>query len=114
MLFCDPNKFKADDSLDVFGVHGCGDMWGVLANGLFGSVGVAAAISLINPRLNLRLTQVLAIIATIAFTAVGTLLVATDTRWAFGPLRVPLRTRKSDSMKPITEKTDIVLEKART
>jgi ammonium transporter, Amt family len=31
------NKFSYDDSLDVFGVHGVGGVWGVLAVGLFAS-----------------------------------------------------------------------------
>ena len=35
------NAFGYDDSLDVFGVHGLGGMWGAIATGLFGSALVA-------------------------------------------------------------------------
>ena len=36
-------RFGYDDSLDVFGVHGVGGIWGVLATGLFASVAVNPA-----------------------------------------------------------------------
>jgi Amt family ammonium transporter len=36
-------KFHYDDSLDVFGVHGVGGMWGALATGLFATTAVNAA-----------------------------------------------------------------------
>jgi Amt family ammonium transporter len=34
------HALKADDALDVFGVHGCGGLWGCLATGLFSTVSV--------------------------------------------------------------------------
>ncbi len=37
------HRFHYDDTLDVFGVHGIGGMWGALATGLFASVAVNAA-----------------------------------------------------------------------
>jgi Amt family ammonium transporter len=37
------NTLKADDALDVFGVHGCGGLWGCLATGLFSTVSVNSA-----------------------------------------------------------------------
>ncbi|MCL5104890.1 MAG: ammonium transporter [Armatimonadetes bacterium] len=37
-------KLGYDDSLDVFGVHGVGGIWGVLATGLFASTAINAAI----------------------------------------------------------------------
>jgi Amt family ammonium transporter len=38
-------KLKYDDSLDVFGVHGVGGMWGVLAAGLFATSAINPALS---------------------------------------------------------------------
>lgn len=37
------HRFHYDDTLDVFGVHGIGGMWGALATGLFASVAINAA-----------------------------------------------------------------------
>lgn len=37
------HRFHYDDTLDVFGVHGIGGMWGAIATGLFASVAVNAA-----------------------------------------------------------------------
>ena len=37
------HRFHYDDTLDVFGVHGVGGMWGAIATGLFASVTVNAA-----------------------------------------------------------------------
>ena len=36
------HKFRIDDSLDVFGIHGIGGMWGALATGLFVGIGFGA------------------------------------------------------------------------
>ncbi len=36
------HKFRIDDSLDVFGIHGIGGMWGALATGIFVGVGYGA------------------------------------------------------------------------
>jgi Amt family ammonium transporter len=36
------HKFRIDDSLDVFGIHGIGGMWGALATGIFVGVGFGA------------------------------------------------------------------------
>jgi Amt family ammonium transporter len=37
------HRFHYDDTLDVFGVHGIGGMWGAIATGLFASVAVNSA-----------------------------------------------------------------------
>ena len=36
-------KLKYDDSLDAFGVHGIGGIWGTIATGLFAEKAVNAA-----------------------------------------------------------------------
>ena len=36
------HKLRIDDSLDVFGIHGIGGMWGALATGLFVGIGFGA------------------------------------------------------------------------
>ena len=36
------HKFRIDDSLDVFGIHGIGGMWGALATGIFVGIGYGA------------------------------------------------------------------------
>jgi len=78
------NAFHADDSLDVFGVHGCGGMWGILATGLFGAL--AAGVS----RNHQISVQLLGMVATIGFVAVGTAVVAVVTNVLFKGMRVPL------------------------
>ncbi len=37
------NALKADDALDVFGVHGCGGLWGCISTGLFATASVNSA-----------------------------------------------------------------------
>ncbi len=37
------SRFRVDDALDVFGVHGIGGIWGALATGLFATTAVNAA-----------------------------------------------------------------------
>ncbi len=36
------HKFRIDDSLDVFGIHGVGGIWGALATGIFVGIGFGA------------------------------------------------------------------------
>jgi Amt family ammonium transporter len=67
------HKLGYDDSLDAFGVHGMCGLWGALATGLFA-----------NP----AWIQVVSIVATAVFTAVGTLIVITITKLLTGGLRV--------------------------
>ncbi len=71
------NKFRYDDSLDAFGCHGIGGIWGALATGLFASKEV-------NPLGNNGLffgnpgqlgIQALSVVVTIVFSAVMTFLI---------------------------------------
>ncbi len=66
-------KFGYDDSLDAFGVHGIGGLWGALATGLFATATVQSACSGAfygNPKQ--FGIQVIAVVATIIYTSVIT------------------------------------------
>ncbi len=82
-------KMGYDDSLDVFGVHGMCGLWGALATGLFANPAVtkgAAGLFYGNPKQ--LWIQVVSILATASFTAVGTLIVVYVTRFITGGIRV--------------------------
>jgi Amt family ammonium transporter len=82
-------KIGYDDSLDAFGVHGMCGIWGALATGLFASPTVNEAgrgLFYGNPRQ--LWIQIISIMATAAFTAVGTLVISYITQFATGGLRV--------------------------
>ena len=64
-------KFGYDDALDAFGVHGVGGIWGGIATGIFASKAInpAGANGLIYGNIKLVGIQLIAIIATIAYSA---------------------------------------------
>jgi Amt family ammonium transporter len=67
------NKFGYDDSLDAFGVHGVGGIWGAIATGIFATPAVQAAASGMlygNPKQ--VLVQLTAVGATIVYSGVVT------------------------------------------
>jgi len=72
------NKLGYDDSLDVFAVHGCAGMWGMLATGLFATraVNPGGADGLFNGNPEQLGRQAIAIVVAIVFAAVGTFVVA--------------------------------------
>lgn len=76
VVFIKP-RLGYDDSLDVFGVHGVGGLWGALATGLFAQVAVneAGADGLFfgNPRL--FLVQLIAIVATVIYSGAFTFII---------------------------------------
>ena len=83
------HKLGYDDSLDAFGVHGMCGLWGALATGLFANPAVNEAgkgLFYGNPKQ--LWIQVVSIVATAVFTAVGTLIVITITKIVTGGLRV--------------------------
>jgi Amt family ammonium transporter len=61
------NKFKFDDSLDVFAVHGVGGIWGALATGIFASSAVTGTGGLIEGNASQLLIQFIGVVATAAF-----------------------------------------------
>jgi Amt family ammonium transporter len=90
-LFVAVVKHKAgyDDSLDAFGVHGVCGIWGALATGMFANpaiTGGAAGLFYGNP--GQLWTQLVSILATAAFTGVGTWIVIIVTKALTGGLRV--------------------------
>jgi Amt family ammonium transporter len=83
------NRLGYDDSLDAFGVHGMCGIWGALATGLFANPAItegAAGLFFGNPKQ--LWIQFISIIATAAYTAVGTFIVIYITRLLAGGLRV--------------------------
>ena len=66
-----------DDSLDVVGVHGVGGAWGAIATGLFASKAInsAAADGLFFGNPGQLWTQIVAVLATVAYSLVVTLII---------------------------------------
>ena len=82
-------KIGYDDSLDAFGVHGVCGIWGALATGLFADPAInesARGLFYGNPK-QLGI-QIISIVATALFTAVGTIIVVYITKAITGGLRV--------------------------
>jgi len=70
-------KFKYDDALDAFGCHGIGGIWGGIATGIFASktINPAGADGLIYGNPKLVLIQLIAIVVTIAYSALMTFVI---------------------------------------
>jgi len=69
------NALKYDDTLDAFGLHGFGGIWGAIATGLFASTKVndgGADGLLYGGGFHLLWTQCIAVGATVAFAGVAT------------------------------------------
>ena len=64
------NKLQLDDALDVWGVHGVGGIWGALATGIF-----ATGVGLITGSLSQFATQLIGVVATIAYSIIVTLII---------------------------------------
>lgn len=88
------SKLKArlgyDDSLDAFGVHGVGGMFGALMTGVFATTAInsAGANGLLYGNPKLLLIQFVAVIATIIFAGGMTFLILKFLKLVFGSLRV--------------------------
>jgi len=82
------HKLGYDDSLDAFGVHGVCGIWGALATGLFANPVISGASGLLYGNPGQLWIQAISIVATIAFTAVATLIIVYVTRLITGGLRV--------------------------
>ena len=83
------NKIGYDDSLDAFGVHGMCGIWGALATGIFANPAINEAgkgVLYGNPKQ--LYIQVVSIVGTAVFTAIGTVIVVYVTKLITGGLRV--------------------------
>ncbi len=88
------NKFGYDDTADVFGVHGIGGLFGALATGIFasaslGGIGYAEGVTMGAQ----FLTQVKAVLVTIAWCGVGSIILYKVTDLIVG-LRVPVEAER--------------------
>lgn len=82
-------KIGYDDSLDAFGVHGMCGAWGALATGILANPAVnEAGKGLLYGNPKQLVIQIVSIVATAAFTAVGTIVIIYITKLVTGGLRV--------------------------
>ena len=89
-------KVGYDDSLDAFGIHGIGGLWGSIATGIFASKAVNpnGADGLIHGNMELVVNQILSSFIVIAYSAVATFIILTVLK-SFVRLRVtPLEERR--------------------
>jgi Amt family ammonium transporter len=69
-------KLGLDDALDVFAVHGIGGIWGALATGIFAVAAIGGTSGLIEDgNVDQMLTQVIAIVGTLAYSGIATLII---------------------------------------
>jgi Amt family ammonium transporter len=85
-------KLGYDDSLDVFGVHGVGGMFGAVATGLFASTAVNSVVTdqglFLGGGMTLVIAQVKAILIAAGYAAVATFVLASILKVAMGGIRV--------------------------
>ena len=82
------NSFGYDDTLDAFGIHGIGGAVGAILTGVFADKSVGGVAGLINGNITLVGKQLVAILFTIAFAAIGTYVLARITELIAAPLRL--------------------------
>ena len=68
-------KTKLDDALAVFAVHGIGGIWGALATGIFAVAAIGGTKGLIEGNAGQMLTQLIAVVATMGYSFVATLII---------------------------------------
>ncbi|MGO0154490.1 ammonium transporter [Leuconostoc mesenteroides] len=82
------NSFGYDDTLDAFGIHGIGGAVGAILTGIFADKNVGGVAGLVNGNMALVGKQLVAILFTIAFAAIGTYILAKITEIVAAPLRL--------------------------
>ncbi|WP_349515285.1 ammonium transporter [Leuconostoc suionicum] len=82
------NSFGYDDTLDAFGIHGIGGAVGAILTGVFADKNVGGVAGLINGDVSLVGKQLVAILFTIVFAAIGTYVLAKITEFIAAPLRL--------------------------
>jgi ammonium transporter, Amt family len=80
-------RFKYDDSLDVFGVHGIGGMTGILLAGVFATASISGTSGLVEGNPQLLLIQLYGIVVTLGWSG-GVTYVLLKLVSAFVPIRV--------------------------
>ena len=87
-------KFGYDDALDVFGVHGLSGVWGLIATGLFASPAINGVAGLFYGNPEQLLIQLVAVVATIAYTFTVSFIIAKVLDMVIG-----LRVKDKDEIK---------------
>ena len=77
------HRLRVDDSLDVFGIHGVGGMWGAVATGIFVGIGFGALEADVS-RLEQIFYQVVGILAAFAWSFVMTSLILLVLKYTMG------------------------------
>ena len=68
-------KTQIDDALEVFAVHGVGGIWGAIATGIFAVAAIGGTAGAIEGNGGQIVTQVVAVIATMVYSFVATLII---------------------------------------
>ena len=68
-------KTQIDDALEVFAVHGVGGIWGAIATGIFAVAAIGGTAGAIEGNAGQLVTQVVAVVATMAYSFVVTLVI---------------------------------------
>ncbi len=84
------NRFGYDDTLDAFGVHGVGGLWGAIATGIFCFTPAAGLIAGDPAQL---IKQIIGALVAIAYAVVGTLLIALAVKQFVGLRATPEQER---------------------
>ena len=68
-------RTQLDDALEVFAIHGVGGIWGAIAAGIFAAAAIGGTAGAIDGNVGQLGTQVLAVVATMAYSFVVTLVI---------------------------------------
>ena len=68
-------RVQVDDALGVFAIHGVGGIWGAIATGIFAVAAIGGTAGLIDGNAGQLVTQVIAIVATMVYSFVVTLVI---------------------------------------